>query len=72
MTDQQHNPDDRTLLDWILEASVRVGPNHGRGGNGYRAYLAKQGGGVRYLPGEGMTRKDAAVAAWRGLHDQTK
>lgn len=71
MTDQQHNPDDRTLLDWVLEASVRVGPNMGRGGNGYRAFLGLRGK-IAYLPGEGKTKKEAAIAAWKGLHAGTK
>lgn len=68
---QTDQPDDRTLLEWVLEASVRVGPNHGRSGQGFRAYKAKQGGGVTYLPGEGVTRKDAAVAAYVAVHQKT-
>jgi len=73
MTDQQTDqPDDRTLLDWVLEASVRVGPNVSRGGNGFRAYVSRHRGGVNYLPGEGRTKREAVVAAWKGLHEQTK
>jgi len=72
LTDQQTDqPDDRTLLEWVLEASVRVGPNMGRGGNGFRAYLGLRGK-IAYLPGEGKTRKEAAAAAWRATHAEAK
>jgi len=61
---QTEQPDDRTLLDWVLEHSVRVGPNHARGGNGFRAYLAGRGK-IIYLPGEGKTKREAAATAWQ-------
>lgn len=71
MTDQQYQPDDATLIDWVLESGVRIGPNISRGCNGFRAYIGRRGR-IEYLPGEGKTKKEAAIAAWRGLHAGTK